>query len=100
MGTTPKVYSAEFKTRVALEILKGDKTVNQVASAYGINPSQVKRWKQKVVQGIQQIFATNGSGISYELKAKQELIDELYKQLGQLRYETEWLKKKMGLAGR
>ena len=100
MGNTPKVYSAEFKTRVALEIMKGDKTVNQVASTYGINPSQVKRWKQKVVNGIQQLFATNGNGISHELKSKQDLIDELYKQIGQLRYESEWLKKKMGYTGK
>lgn len=100
MGVTPKTYSKEFKTKVALEMIKGDRTVNQVASAYGINPSQVKRWKKKLLDGIENIFAGDGSGMGYELKAKEQLIEELYKQIGQLRYETEWLKKKVGLANR
>lgn len=100
MGVTPKTYSKEFKTRVALEMIKGDKTVNQVASGYGINPSQVKRWKQKGLEALGNIFAGDGTRVGYELKAKEQLIEELYKQIGQLRYETEWLKKKVGGANK
>ena len=95
MGNPPKIYSAEFKTRVALEMIKGEKTTNEIASAFGINPSQAKRWKQKVLAGIPTLFT--GNSMEYILKGKEELIEELYKQIGQLKYETDWVKKKLGI---
>jgi transposase-like protein len=97
MINTPKKYSKEFKTKVALETIKGDKTVNQIASAYQINPSQVKRWKKKALDGLNSIFAGEGKGIEYDIEAKQTLIEELYKQIGQLKYENDWVKKKLGI---
>jgi transposase-like protein len=98
MTKAPKTYSKEFKTKVALEMIKGDKTVNEVASAYEINPSQVKRWKQKALAGMSEVFAGEGKGAEYEIKAKEELIGELYKQIGQLKYENDWVKKKLGIS--
>lgn len=92
----PKTYSAEFKTRVALEMIRGEKTTNEVASAYGINPSQAKRWKQKVLAGLPTLFT--GNSMEYVVKGKDELIEELYKQIGQLKVEVDWVKKKFDTA--
>lgn len=98
MTKKPKTYSKEFKTNVALEAIKTDRTVNQIASAYEINPSQVKRWKQKALDGMKNIFLTEGKGIEHDIKVKQELIEELYKQIGKLKYENDWVKKKLGIS--
>lgn len=89
-------HSAEFKTSVVLEILKGEKTVAQISSQYGVHPTQIKRWKDRAVSGIKGFFSDPPDKM---LSEKDRLIGELYRQIGQLKVEADWLKKKMGLAG-
>lgn len=89
----PRVHTPAFKTQVVLALLKGDKTRNEVCSEFGIHPTQAALWKQKVLSGIPGLF---GLGNLDELKQRDKLIEELYKQVGKLQTQLEWLKKKMG----
>jgi putative transposase len=94
MSTQRKRYSAEFKARVALEALKGHKTVNELASAYGVHPTQIAYWKHRLQQEIPEIFSARRAKREDDLEALQA---RLYQQIGQLKVELDWLKKKAGL---
>ena len=93
MKNIKRKHSARFKKQVVLELLKGEENRSQVCSRYSIHPTQAARWQKQVLAGIEQIFT---DGINNELKQKDELIEELYKQVGQLKVELDWLKKKIG----
>ena len=83
--------SAKFKFKVALEAIQGQKTLNQIASEYQLNPGQVSQWKRHLQAQGESIFK-NGSGPSQRQQEKKEA--ELYEQIGRLKMELEWLKKK------
>lgn len=88
-------FSADFKARVALEAIKGQRTVQQIASHYGVHPNQVTAWKRHAVVELPELFAdrrARGNETDETLKAA------LYQQIGQLQVELEWLKKKSGLS--
>ncbi len=84
-------HSPEFKAKVALEAIKGQKTVNEIASEHGIHPNQVSTWKQELLQGLETLFRQPNSKEQREHEALQS---ELYEQIGRLKMELEWLKKK------
>jgi len=85
--------SAKFKFKVALEAIQGQKTINQIASDYQLNPGQVSQWKRQLQAQGESIFK-NGSASSERQQQKREA--ELYEQIGRLKMELEWLKKKSG----
>lgn len=85
--------SAEFKMKVALEAVKGLKTVNEIAAEYQISPHQVSQWKQKLQREGSEVFRSQQSNEATE-QAKREVA--LYEQIGRLKMEIEWLKKKAG----
>ena len=89
-----KRYESQFKTKVALEAVKNQKTIAPIASEYGIHPNQVGKWKKQLYESLPQVFINRKTEAE---KAKEELIDELYRQIGQLKVELDWLKKKSGL---
>lgn len=93
--TQRKRYSAEFKARVALEAVKGYKTVNELASTYGVHPTQIAQWKKLLERELPQIFSPRRERREQEHEAVQA---QLYQQIGQLKVEVDWLKKKVGLA--
>jgi transposase len=95
MSTQRKRYSAEFKARVALEALKGHKTVNELASTYGVHPTQIAHWKHRLHKEMPDIFSARRAKREDEHEALQA---QLYQQIGQLKVELDWLKKKAGLA--
>jgi len=84
--------SAKFKFKVALEALQGQKTVNQIASEYQVNPGQVSQWKRQL-QGQGATIFQNGKSDQPDQEKKEA---ELYEQIGRLKMELEWLKKKAG----
>jgi transposase-like protein len=88
-------HSAEFKTQVVLELLKQDETMAQICSKFGIHPTQANRWREIAINNLKNSF--NGKSIDEQLKTKEILIDELYKQIGHLKVSLDWLKKKLGL---
>jgi transposase-like protein len=95
MSTQRKQYSAEFKARVALEALKGLKTVNELASTYGVHPTQIAHWKHHLQKELPDIFSVRRDKRERDQEAFQA---QLYQQIGQLKVELDWLKKKAGLA--
>jgi transposase-like protein len=94
MGNIKKRHSPAFKTKVALEAIRGAEPVSAICSRYSIHPTQVSRWKDRALESMAAGF-NNKAGA--EQKKKDELIEELYKQIGQLKVEQDWLKKNMGL---
>jgi transposase-like protein len=95
MSTQRKQYSAEFKARVALEALKGLKTVNELGSTYGVHPTQIAHWKHRLQKEMAEIFSARRAKRE---QAQEALQAQLYQQIGQLKVELDWLKKKAGLA--
>ena len=91
MATVRRRHSNEFKAQVALEALKGQKTLNELASEFGVHPVQIAQWKRQAQEGMSGLFASPGDRQS---KADQALIDQLYQQIGQLKVELDWLQKK------
>lgn len=89
-----KVFTPQQKAAVALEAIKGDRTVNQIASAYEVHPSQIQSWKKIVQENLSTLFADKRRK---EGKPEQDLIDELYRTIGQRDIELGWLKKKFQL---
>jgi len=92
-----KRYSAEEKARIALEALRGQKTVNEIASVYGVHPNQVSQWKKQAIEELPQLFLDHRGKRD---RAEAELQAELYQEIGQLKFELDWLKKKAGVAER
>lgn len=94
MKRTRKKHSGAFKAKVALAAVKGEYTLNELAGQFEIHPTQVVQWKQRLVAGASDLF--NGGG---ERDAAQEakLRDGLYQQIGQMKVELDWLKKKHDL---
>jgi putative transposase len=86
-------YSAELKAKVALEAIRGQKTVNQIASEYDVHPNQVGSWKKQALRSLPEVFS-NGKAKSRE--EEQARMDDLYQQIGQLQVELAFLKKRSG----
>lgn len=92
-----KKFNPAFKAKVALEALKGQKTLAELAKIYEVHPNQIGQWKKQVQVELPKVF--NGKR-DREAKDQAELVEELYKQIGQQKVELDWLKKKSGLADR
>ena len=89
-----KKINSGLKAKVALEAFRGEKTLAQVASEYGIHPNQISKWKQKLLKRAGELFSkTKDSGIIEH----QELTDKLHRTIGELKVENDWLKKKLNL---
>jgi putative transposase len=85
-----KRYSAELKTKVALEAIKGQKTANKIASEYGVHPSQIAQWKKQALDGLPEVFSTRAS---QQRQSEEALIANLYQEIGHLKVQLDWLEK-------
>ena len=91
MSKQRRRFSADFKFRVALEAAKGQQTISELAGKHSLHPNQLSQWKRQLLEDGVGVFAHNGSPDHQE----QEMIQaELYEQIGRLKMELEWLKKK------
>ena len=87
-------HSAAFKAKVALAAIKGDKTIAELASAYAVHPNQITQWKKQVLESLPDVFSRRRK---QKRRDQEALTSELYRQIGQLKVELDWLKKKSGL---
>ena len=91
-----KNYGSEFKAKVAMEAVAGRLTINEIAKRHEIHPVQVSKWKKQFLEAVPGIFdSTNKRPAGVD----EELTDQLYQQIGKLKVELDWLKKKSALFG-
>src|SRR3954468_24960943 len=93
MAGKRKQHTAAFKAQVALAALKGDKTVNELASQYAVHPTLIHSWKKQLLAGADQVFSNGSQAATADAEA---LKAELFEQIGRLKMELERLKKKVG----
>lgn len=88
-------YPAEFKTKVVLEILSEESTLNELAAKYEVSPVVLSRWKKEFLERASEVFKKGPSASEKELEQSKEHIAELERKVGQLTYEVDWLKKNL-----
>lgn len=93
MAGKRKQHSAAFKAQVALAVLKGDRTVNELAAQYAVHPTLIHGWKKQLLAGAETLFANGTKLVAADTEAQRA---ELFEQIGRLKMELEWLKKKVG----
>jgi|SRR5579864_7150023 len=94
MSVQRKKYTAEEKAKIALEVLQGHLTQSQMTSKYGVHSTQLMSWKKQLLAALPEIFSDKRR---VKDKNNKELLEELYKQIGRLNVELEWVKKKSEL---
>ena len=92
--TQRKRHSADFKAKVAMEAVKGQRTGNEIAGEYAVHPTQVAQWKRQLLEAAPGVFGADNGRAARE---QENLTDRLYQQIGQLKVELDWLKKKSGV---
>jgi transposase-like protein len=93
MAKKRRKHSEEFKARVALEAVKGVKTLSELSATYGIHPTVIAQWKRQLLDGAPDIFSRK-NGINHR-RGEEELTAPLYEEIGRLKMEVDWLKKKL-----
>jgi transposase len=88
-------FSPALKARVALEAIRGEKTTGEIARTYAVHPNLVGIWKRQALEGLPELFEGPRERKSNEGDLEK---DELYRKIGQMKVELDWLKKKSGLA--
>jgi transposase-like protein len=87
-----KKHSGAFKARVALEAVRGERTLNELAGHFEVHPTQVVQWKQRLMAGAVEVF--EGGSVDRDAEEDAALRDRLYQEIGQMKVELDWLKKK------
>ena len=96
MARKRKSHSAAFKAQMALAAVKGDKTISELASLHSVHPTMIHAWKKQLLDGAEELFQSGARTSSAEHEAVQA---QLYEQIGRLKIELDWLKKKAASLG-
>jgi len=91
MARKRRRFTAAFKAKVAMEAIRGRRTVAELAGDYEVHPNQVTQWKKQLQDAASEVFSR---GREQDAAAQAELTDRLYQQIGQLKVELDWVKKK------
>jgi transposase-like protein len=94
MTTTRKQYSAKFKARVATEAIRGEKTLSQLGSQFKVHPIQIAKWRKSALELLPELFV---DGRTRKARNGEAESNALYEEIGRLKVELDWLKKKAGL---
>ena len=94
MATTRKQYTPRFKAKVALEAVRGERTLNQLASQFHVHPVQIGQWRKTALERLPDLFI---DGRKNKQSGTDVEKDALYEEIGRLKVELDWLKKKVGL---
>ena len=86
-----KSYDATFRAKVALEAAKGEHTLAELSSEYSVHPNQIRTWRKQLLECLPDLFTDRRKK---KERDHEELVSELYRQIGQLKVELDWLKKK------
>jgi transposase-like protein len=97
MSTQRKHHSPEFKAKVAMEAIKESETLNQLSVKFDVHPNQIARWKKEAIEIMTEGFSQKKQK---SIKDDEAQTDELFKQIGQLKVELDWIKKKSGISYR
>ena len=89
-----KKYTPQFKAKVVQEILREEKSISQIASKYSVHPTQLRKWKRQVLEGLPDLFMSESKGKSDEIKKLETEQERLYAEIGRLTTQLNWLKKK------
>ena len=92
MGRKRRTFTDKFKAEVAIEAIKGLKTLNELASEYQVHPNQISDWKKQLLSNAPELFA---SGKKRQVKTAEELTAPLYEEIGRLKMDVKWLEKKL-----
>ena len=84
-------HNGAFKAKVALEAIKGEKTLAQLSSEFGVHANQIRQWRKQLLDELPSLFSDRRKKRD---KEQEDLVSELYRQIGQLKVEVDWLKKK------
>lgn len=87
-----KKHEPPIRAKVALEALKGEKTIAELSSEYGIHSTQIRQWKQELIERAAELFARPGNAMA---RQQEDITDKLHKTIGELTVENKWLKKKL-----
>ena len=93
MKQTRKKHNASFKAKVAVAALKGDRTIAELAIEYDVHPNQIHNWKKQLLDGAVSVFE---GGVPAEGATNEAQVDLLYRQIGQLKVENDFLARKLG----
>ena len=92
--TSRRKFSADFKTKIVIEALKERSTVEELSHKYEVHPTQINTWKREFLNNAAAAFATEAD-LSDEKKEQEAVMEKLYSQIGQLKVENDFLKKKL-----
>lgn len=92
-----KKYTAKKKAQIVLEVLKEERSIPQIASAYGIHPNQLYRWKAQALEGLPNLYEDERKTEKAMQAAHERELEELYAEIGKLTTQLNWLKKKSGI---
>jgi putative transposase len=91
MARKRKQHADEFKARVALDAIKGIKTLSELSATHGVHPTVIAHWKRQLLDGAAEVFSRGAGGG----RTEEQVTAPLYEQIGRLKVEVDWLKKKL-----
>jgi transposase-like protein len=94
MTTTRKQHSPQFKARVVIEAIRGEKTLSQLGSQFKLHPIQIAKWRRLALEQMPELFV---DGRARKARNADADSDALYQEIGRLKVELDWLKKKVGM---